>query len=267
MKRSLSFGTGFAVFLLAVSARASTVPLDTTSYNFQLGGGGGGAQATLNGVPVEIFCDDFANQIGIHDDDSADVTTLSTSANLDETRFGGVASTAWTTINLTSGTSEAADDTFFNSGAGSTALARYGMAAYLVSQYDVADGNDKSNERIQDAIWTLMDPKAEGPAANPNGVNPSIELENAASWYASMNTPGNLAALNAFLTNYEIVSDPDMKFTKGLGTGGFQEQIVDPVHVAATPEPRGAVWMLMGLFGVGGFLLQRARHKQFALAA
>jgi hypothetical protein len=264
MKRSLIFGTGFGLFLMVASAGANT--LDPTNYNFPLGGGGGGAQATLNGVSVEIFCDNFANEISLGDDYSADITSLSTTANLDETRFGGVASNAWTTIVLTSGSSQAEDDTFFNSGAGSGALARYEMAAYLVSQYDVSQGNTKSNERIQEAIWTLLDPKAEGAAVNPDGVNPSIQLEDAASWYKTMNT-GNLNALNAFLADYEIVSDPKMKFTNGLGVGGFQEQIVDPVHLTATPEPRGGIWMLIGLLGVAAFPLRRARRMRFGRAA
>jgi hypothetical protein len=37
-----------------------------------------------------------------------------------------------------------------------------------------------------------------------------------------------------------------------VGVGGFQEQIV------MTPEPRGGIWMLFGLLGVGAFLLRRA---------
>jgi hypothetical protein len=41
-----------------------------------------------------------------------------------------------------------------------------------------------------------------------------------------------------------------MTFRNGLGIGGFQEQIV------MTPEPRGGVWILLGLL-VGGFLASR----------
>ena len=53
-----------------------------------------------------------------------------------------------------------------------------------------------------------------------------------------------------------------MTFTNGLGVGGFQEQIV----FTPAPEPSGSIWMLIGLFGVGGFLLQRARAQKLALA-
>ena len=241
------------------------MPFDTLSYNFQLGSGGGGSQATLDGATWEVFSDDFANKIGASQDYSADITTLSTSANLDETRFGELSSGAWTNINLTGGSKSAKqiakqDDKFFNTGAGSAGLARYEMAAYLVSLYNVGQGKNQTNESIQEAIWRLLDPKGGGSAPNPNGVDPSVELENAANWYTTMNTPANLGALNAFLGNYEIVSDPTMKFKKGRGIGGFQEQIVDPPSRCAVPEPRGGTWMLIGLFAaIGGFQLRRAR--------
>jgi hypothetical protein len=77
-----------------------------------------------------------------------------------------------------------------------------------------------------------------------------------------MNTKANLGALNTFLANYEIVSDPTMKFKKGMGIGGFQEQIVDPPPCptpSAVPEPRGGMWILTGLFAAGAFLLRRSR--------
>jgi len=265
MKRSLICPALFISFLLALSASGATVPFDTLSYNFQLGAGGGGSQATLDGATWEVFSDDFTNKIGAQQAYSADITTLSTNANLDETRFGELSSGAWTAINLT-GSSKTAkqiakqDDKFFNNGAGSAALARYEMAAYLVSLYNVGQGKNQTNKSIQEAIWTLLDPKAQGRAPNPNGVDPSVELENAASWYTTMNTTANLGELNTFLSNYEIVSDPNMKFKKGRGVGGFEEQIVDPPARCAVPEPRGGIWMLIGLFAaVGAVQLQRAR--------
>jgi hypothetical protein len=269
MKLSLISPIISSFFLFVLGASGATVPFDTLKSNFQLGGGGGGAEATLSGAQWEVFSDDFADKITVPKDYSADITTLSTTANLDETRFGEISSNAWNTIDLTGKFSAVkADEKFFNKGAGASGLARYEMAAYLVSLYDVAQGNDKTNESIQEAIWTLMDPTAEGKAPNPNKVDPTLELENAASWYIEMNTPGNLNALNAFLGNYEVVSDPNMKFRRGRGVGGFEEQIVDPpaVHAAfvvasAVPEPRGGAWMLIGLFGLGGFLVRKARVK------
>jgi hypothetical protein len=255
MKSKSFFGAGSALLFLTVSATAGPVPLILTSssYNFQLAGGGGGASATLNGVPVEIFCDNFYNEIYVPSSNSADVTTLGTGANLSETRFGGVAQTAWTTITLSDGNTslDNTDNAFFNnpSGPGTTALARYEMVADLVSLYNVSQGGTTANNQIQEAIWTLMDPAAQGPVIDPSGVNPDNYLEQAAGWY--MANSGNQIAMNNFLSGFEVISDPSMTFSNGLGQGGFQEQIV-----MATPEPRGTVWMVLCIV-LGGFVIAR----------
>jgi hypothetical protein len=245
-------GAGCALLFMSLSATAGSVPLNVISYNFALAGGGGGAQATLNGVPVQIFCDDFANEIYLPSSNTANITTLGTSVDLSQTRFGGVSSNGWTTITLTDGNSvDAQDDAFFNSpGSGSSALARYEMVAYLVSLYNPGLGGNTINNQIQEAIWTIMDPTAEGPAIDPSGLNPDSYLEQAANWYGSMNTVGNQNVLNSFLSQFEIVSAANMTFNNGLGIGGFQEQIV------MTPEPRGGVWILLVLM-IGGFLVAR----------
>lgn len=62
---------------MSLVASAGSVPLvlTPTSYNFQLAGGGGGAAATLNGASVEIYCDNFADDIYVPSDNSANVTT------------------------------------------------------------------------------------------------------------------------------------------------------------------------------------------------
>jgi hypothetical protein len=256
MKRNSIFGAGLAFLFLALSASAGTATLNTINYNFPLGdNGGGGASATLNGAPVEIFCDDFANQMWVPYSYTANVTTLGTSANLSKTRFGGVSSSAWTAIALNDGNTllDTQDNAFFNTGSGSSALARYEMAAYLASQYNLGLGNNTSNNQIQQAIWTLMDPKAEGSVSNPSNLNDASYLEQAASWYTSMNTAANQNALNSFLVKVEIVSPTDMSFTNGLGIRGFQEQIV------MTPEPRGGVWVLFGLIVCGLVVARRTR--------
>jgi hypothetical protein len=259
MKSQSIFGAGFALLFISLGASAGTLILTPTSYNFQLAGGGGGASATLNGAPVEIYCDNFADDIYVPSDNSANVTTLGTGVSLSDTRFGGVSDTGWTTITLSDGntTLDNADDQFFNDPngstpeAGSTALVRYEMVAYLVSLYNVSQGASTANNGIQEAIWTLMDPAADGPVINPSGVNPDSYLEQAVTWYDSMS--GNQTALNSFLSQFEVVSDSNMTFSNGLGIGGFQEQIV------MTPEPRGGIWMLVGLLA-GGFLLVRRRR-------
>lgn len=242
-------GTVIGFFLLAFSASAASVPLVVGTYNFQLDGGGGGAEATLNGSAVEIFCDDFYHDLDVPSTDSADVIALGASPNLDDTRFGDVSSSEWTKINLTGGGAASTDDTFFNTGAGSSSSARYDMVAYLVSLYNVAAGNTTSNNQIQEAIWTLMDPTAEGAVIDPS-INPTSYLEQAATWYLGG------GATNSFLSQFEVVSDATMTVpVNGVGVGGFQEQIV----FTPAPEPAGGIWMLIGLFGVAGFLFQRAR--------
>jgi hypothetical protein len=259
MKSKSVLGTGLALlFLLTLKASAGSVPLNTISYNFQLGTDGGGASATLNGVPVEIYCDDFADDVWVPYNYSANVTTLGTAANLSSTRFGGVASNAWTTISLddTNTTLDTQDDAFFNSGSGSSSLARYEMVAYLVSLYNRSLGNNTSNDQIQESIWNLMDPKAEG-ASTKLGVDDTSYLEQAASWYNTMNKPANLGALNSFLAQFQVVDPTNMTYSSGLGYGGFQEQIV--MTVTPAPEPRGSVLLLLGLL-VGGFFLMRHRN-------
>ena len=260
MKTNIIYGIVSGA-LLALSASAGTVPLDVTNYNFQLPGGGGGALATLNGVPVQIFCDNFFNDVYVPSTNTADVTTLSTSANLDETRFGEVGASAFTTITLTDTSSTGTtDDGILN---GASGAARYDMVAYLVSLYNVPAGNTAANDEVQEAIWTLMDPTVDGAVLNPNKVDPTSDLEAAAGWYATMSAPANATGLNSFLGQFEVVSDSTMTFTNGLGIGGFQEQIV----YTPAPEPSGSIWMLIGLFGVAGFLVQRSRAKKLAPVA
>ena len=154
-------------------------------------------------------------------------------------------------------TLDSQDNAFFNTGLGTSSLARYEMVAYLVSLYNVSQGATTSNNQIQEAIWTIMDPKAEGAVIDPSGVNPASYLEQAVSWYSSMNTSANVGALNSFLSRFEVVSGASMNYSSGLGCGSFQEQIV--MNPVATPEPRGAVWMLLGLFAAAFMWLRRSR--------
>jgi hypothetical protein len=265
MKINHIYGTVLGFLLFTFSANASSVPLVVGTYNFQLDGGGGGATATLNGTQtVQIFCDNFANEIYVPSTDSANVTTLGTGENLSETRFGDV--TSWASISLPGNPT---DQTFLDSGAGTSAAVRYDMVAYLVSLYNVGSGNTTANNQIQEAIWTLMDPAAyatDSPVVtliNPSGTGvPTADLVAAVNWYLGG------GATNAFLSQFEVLSDAK-NMTPGnaadgyVGVGGFQEQIV----FTPAPEPRASIWMLMGLFGVAGFLVQRARARKLAPAA
>ncbi len=249
-------GAIFALFVLNISVSANPVPFQAIDYDFQLDGGGGGEQATLNGVSVEGYCDDFADYLKVPSSNSANVTQLSSTADLDLTRFGKVSS--WVTITLSG---NATDQTFLNTGTGSTGEARYAMVAWLVSQYNIAQNANPAvntaNNQIQEAIWTLMDPSAyttlyRHPLVDPSGLGqPTADLIAAANWYLGG------GATDSFLSNFEVVSDVNMTpgGRHGVGTGGFQEQIV----YLPTPEPRSGIWVLIGLFGLGACLLPRVR--------
>jgi len=279
MNRKTILGAACALLISSYGASASRVPLDVSNnYDFQLAGGGGSAVASLNGVNYQIYCDNFANDITLGSDYSAYVTVLSTTANLSETRFGAVtpndtSATGWEPITLNTGnvSVDSTDQAFLDSGAGLSSLARYEMVAYLVSDYNLSQNGSNANNAIQEAIWTLMDPTADGVVGNPSGQNPSSYLESAASWYIGMNNgAANLAALNAFLGKFDVVSDATMSFaSNGPATGGFQEQILDPTGVPAptplpTPEPRGVVWTLSALAAAGVVMARRARVQTIA---
>ena len=142
-----------------------------------------------------------------------------------------------------------------------------------MSLYGVGQGNDIANNEIQEAIWTLMDPTADHGAPNPDHIDPTSDLEQAVTWYETMNTAGNRSELNSFLAGFEIVSPTNMKFKRGLGIGGFQEDIATipdlstdvaglnrQIVVCPTPEPRSGSWILMGLLGAAAFVLPRVRR-------
>jgi hypothetical protein len=241
-------------FGVAVKAGPVVYTLDTTGYNFQLDGGGGGAQATLNGQNLEIYCDDYANFIYVpYSGYQADITTLTSGSNLSDTRFGSV--TNWTTLSNQNSLTLAST---INS---ATDLGRYQMAAYLVSQYNTADGtitpfnvagNSTSNDGIQQAIWDILDPKGENFGQIGSLASTDSALEAAASWYSSTGGNTGSAARDAFLANFRIVSDATMgSCGNALAGCGFQEQIT------VVPEPRHLALMLVGLLILGSALYRR----------
>ena len=248
---------GALLICISSGIYAGTHTLDTTSYNFQLNNGGGGASAVLDGsTNIEIFCNDFANSITVpHTNYSANLTSITSGSDLSKTRFGG--NTSWTTITINddgtdAGSDDAADSTIIN---GATALGRYQMAAFLVSQYNLPAGNTPVNNGIQKAIWWLLDPV--GSVAPSSLASNSFEsLETAAQWYQSTGGNTGSAARNTFLAGYQIVSDATM-YSCGAGKalcGGFQEQI-DPV--SPVPEPSQFAFMLGGLLFVCSVRLRR----------
>jgi hypothetical protein len=236
-----------SAFCIGANAGPVTYTLDTTGYNFQLNGGGGGAQATLNGNQnIEIYCVDYANDIYVPAQGySAILTTLTQNSSLTYTRFGNVSSSNWTQMNTSDiGSTDATtiDD--------STDLGRYQMAAYLVSLYNMPAGNNTSNNGIQQAIWDILDPLSYSAVYN-SATNTA--LEDAAQWYTTTGGNTGSTARNNFLANFRIVSDSTM-YSCGAGwalCGGFQEQIT------VVPEPRHLAMMLLAMLIAGALLFRK----------
>ena len=241
-------------FVAAAFAGPTQHILDTTSYNFQLNGGGGGAQAVLDkSQPIEIFCVDFANDIYVPAQNySAYLTTLTGGSDLSYTRFGNVAASDWTQMNTSF--VDTTDATTINTASN---LGRYQMAAYLVSQYNLPGGNSAGNNGIQQAIWDILDPKTFTAVYN---TSTDSAIEQAAQWYSNMGGNNGSVTLNSFLANYRIVSSATMT-SCGAGLalcGGFQEQMT------VVPEPRHIALLLMGLLLAGSAVfrkLQAARRS------
>jgi hypothetical protein len=227
--------TAAALLFLAAAAEANPVQFDTGTYNFALTGGGGGESGVLGSdQSVETFCDNFNNEISIGQDYSAYLSTLTTGSDLSHTRFGS--NSSWQTINISG---DATDSAIINN---ADALARYQMAAFLVSQYQIKQGSNASNNGIQAAVWDIMDPSS-SPAA-PSYADAAEALEEAAEWYANPNSN------RSFLADFLIVSDSTMS-SDGAGqplSGGFQEQLT--MLMTPVPEPRDALWILLGSFAL-----------------
>jgi len=229
-----------AVLCLTAAANANPVQFDTHSYNFALTGGGGGEAGVLGSdLSVETFCDNFNNEISVpHGNYTAYLSTPTDGSDLSHTRFA--TNTSWKTITLSDGNPNDATDAAIINGA--DALARYQMAAFLVSLYQTSQGSTAYNNGIQGAIWDIFDPSS-SPTA-PDYADASAALELAAQWYA------NPSSDKSFLADFLIVSDFTMT-SAGAGqplAGGFQEQLT--MLAEPVPEPRSAACLLMGLFSI-----------------
>lgn len=240
------FCTVTALLCVTVAARANMVQFnagnpvrfDTQTYNLALTGGGGGEKGLLDSnLSVETFCDNFNNEIYVgHSDYSANISTLTDGSDLSNTRFA--TTTSWKPITLNDGNSKDATDAATINGA--KTLARYQMAAYLVSNYQMGQGSNASNNGIQGAVWDIFDPSS-SPSA-PHYANASSALEKAAEWYTNPNSD------KAILTDFLIISDATM--TAGSAgdpkNGGFQEQLT--MITSAVPEPRLISLAVLAIF-------------------
>jgi len=267
MNLSRLSGALLTLVIFGINANATSNTLITLSNDFKINGNGtgpngGGTSALLNGVNIEIFCDDFAHSMWVpygpptytgYTD--VNISNLTNGSDLSLTRFGGV--TSWQTVTISG---DATDSSTINSAG---ALARYQMAAFLVMQYHLSDtpSDNAYNEGIQEAIWTLMDPTglSADPTATPNTL-PNIgdgtnALKLAAQWYS------NPESDKSFLANFQILTEASV-YSCGtdLKCGGFQEQLYDPM-MTATPEPRAQLFVVLGLLGFCAIRYQKKCKK------
>jgi len=205
------------VALTLISATASAGPThtsDVTNYNYLAARDG--ERARLDGTRnIEVFSVDFAkNDYTANRTYLADFTRPAIGRDLRHARLGRL--THWTPAFRRG---DAADDKTINGG---NAMARYQMAAYLVSTYD-GQGGSSRNSHVQDAIWHVLDPGSGTP--------------------------------DSFLSNYHVVSDAGiLTCIQGPAKcGAFVEEF------AAVPEPLHPSLVLMGLLLAGATIFRKAQ--------
>ncbi len=231
------------------------------------GYGGGFAGTIVNNATnqsylAELFCVDFSNDVSLPSTNSVNVTAIAAGTQFtDDTRFGDV--TSWRPVQdylpggLTLSTSV---ENIIND---ATALQRYEMAAYLVSNYSFfsqaspsSDNyyGDATNRGIQSAIWAILDPTSDlylPPSSRSDSGNLILWLTNAADW---LSQDANTAAGEQLLSQFRIVSDAQIAGSANPTQVGIQEFLtVDPV-----PEPRFYAVLAVALAGV----LWAARRKR-----
>ena len=231
-------------------------------------GTGGGFEATVAGFDTILWCVDAEEDIWFPTKYSTDIVQLSTVAtNASDVRYGNVSGVYSSTTNPTGWALDlgASDN---------DALARFEMAAYLVSQYGNfpagPSGNDAAsiamNKEIQTAIWEITWNNSVSPgggityaaisSAAPSGV-PSATFLPAVQNYinqaqACIDHPASCAFNPA---NYAVVSGPLTSVTSGdLASLGYQTYIVQ-----LTPEPTSIA--LLGVVGAWVFFARRRLKK------
>jgi hypothetical protein len=208
------------------------------------GGGFKGNVSTADASFTQfLFCDDFSNPISVPTQANVNVSSLAgNSPNLSDTRFVNV--TSWrdvTTVDPSLGAPQAS--TINNA----TALQRYQMAAYLITQYSFFNTlpatttffSDPNSRGVQAAIWAILNANGEdynAPTGSQDG-NIDTYLTNAANWLS------NPSSNRSFLSSFLIVTDASVAQLSGTArlNAGLQELIV------AVPEPTFYFALALGL--------------------
>jgi hypothetical protein len=238
-------------------------PSVETVYGY---GGGFGASITNNTTNqtsiATMFCDDFANDVALGNSYAVNVTPIPLTGTLANTRFGGFSPSGFTPVedNLPVG-SPALDPGVAAAIDNATALQRYQMAAFLISNYSffntlpaqsTAYWSDPQNLGIQSAIWAILDPTSSTYLApsNPNS-NPVNNSGDIVSW---LNKAAAFAPTAQFLKSFAVVTDVNVNTL--TGQDGIQEFLAaEPV-----PEPSFYVVLAAGL----ALVFWAARRKRQA---
>lgn len=173
---------------------------------------------------LTLFCVDFVHGVSTGDTWYVNVTGLSNSPNLSETRLGY-------------------EDP-------ATSLVRYRKAAFLASMF--ATNTGRSNySGIHAAIWRIMTP---GFPNLPGVSSPSTALSLAQPWLAM----ADQAAVDGFVgmnwQEWKILSDQVAD-----GHNGGKQEYLTRVAVV-TPEPETWALMITGLLVLGFFARRRIRE-------
>jgi hypothetical protein len=231
-------------------------------------GYGGGFGANIASNVIEVFCIDFANDVDLPSSHSVNVTPIAAGTQFTkDTRSGAV--TSWRPLEnyLPAGlTVTPALQTAITAIDNASALQRYEMAAYLVSNYTFfnqqppqssnAYYGDATDRGIQSAIWAIMDPSSDAylpPSSLSDSGNIAAWLEKASAWLPTANNAAN----QQLLSRFRIVSDSQIASSSTPTRVGIQEFLT----VVPVPEPSFYVLLTAGL----AILFFAARRKQKAV--
>jgi hypothetical protein len=194
MKTSIQFA--LVVAATAVRLSAGSVNVDFTGVSWATDSYGNliaPYYATVNGVAETVYCDDYANDVYIGQQYTANVTNMG-SGNLSLTRYGGLSYTLETATG---------SQTY-------TALQVYEMVAFLTTEIG---SNTTTNGLVQDTIWNLFNPNSGNTGITPPKLSSNYWLYLAESDYTMINP-----------NNFNIITNTG---TLAL-TGQIQELIFAP---------------------------------------
>lgn len=263
---------------LIAAASAGTIPVQVTGiqggfttgcagngcggmFDTEIGGTEDASGDLTGGTTVFAYCIDAQNSVYIPSTVyEANLTPITTGADLSNTRYGRDES-QWTGGGDPGLPIDFRTTTFAVSGTDSltpTALERYQMEAWLVSEYAVLPSSDRA--AIQDAIWQVTDviPPA-GEQGNyltppdPGGAK-GAEIANLVSDAADF---VKYQGTDAFYSQFEIITNAGPLYLEG------QDPAQELMAYTPTPEPAS----FAGAIAVLGGVLAWMRRKRARAAA